>query len=298
MIKYVYVVSTPWISVVRYVCFCLDYLAEGRIMNIAIIQARMGSTRLPGKVLKKVCGKTLLELQNERLQRVAGIDQIVIATTLAGDDDDIVQLCAEKGIDFFRGSENDVLDRYYQAACTWGCKAKDTILRITADCPLIDPQVIASVLQLYDKAGADYASNADPPTFPDGLDVEVLSFAALTRAWQEAVLLSEREHVTPYIRKHPELFSRVNLENDTDYSDLRWTVDEPEDFALIKRIYEDLYYLKNDFLMGDILKLLEQKPEYKKINNSFRRNEGYRKSLQEDVRQKDTIKAGDNNGKS
>lgn len=216
-------------------------------MNFVIVQARMGSTRLPGKVLKKVCGKHLLELQNERIQMVPGIDRIVIATTMAAGDDEIVRLCSKNGIECFRGSENDVLDRYYQAAISLGCKPEDTILRITADCPLIDPQVVASVLKLYDKAGVDYASNTDPPTYPDGLDVEVFSFAVLARTWQEAVLPSEREHVTPYIRKHPEFFIRVNLENDIDLSNLRWSVDEPEDFQLLRLIYENLYSRKKIF---------------------------------------------------
>ena len=265
-------------------------------MNYIIVQARMGSTRLPGKVLKKVCGKTLLELQNERIQMVAGIDRIVIATTVAAGDDEIVQVCTKNGIDCFRGSENDVLDRYYQAACNLGCKPEDTILRITADCPLIDPQVVTSVLQLYDEAGADYASNTDPPTYPDGLDVEVFSFAVLARTWQEAALPSEREHVTPYIRNRPELFTQVNLKNDIDLSNLRWTVDNPEDFELVRLIYENLYILKRDFLMRDILELLDKNPHYKNINNSFRRNEGYQKSLLEDAHLLNTIKAGDNNG--
>lgn len=265
-------------------------------MNLVIVQARMGSTRLPGKVLKKVCGKTLLELQNERIQMVAGIDRIVIATTVAVGDDEIVQVCTQNGIDYFRGSENDVLDRYYQTACILGCKPEDTILRITADCPLIDPQVVTSVLQLYDEAGVDYATNADPPTYPDGLDVEVFSFAVLAQAWQEAGLPSEREHVTPYIRNHPELFTRANLQNDMDLSNMRWTVDEPEDFELVRLIYENLYFLKRDFLMNDILKLLDQNPHYKNINNSFRRNEGYQKSLIKDAHLLNTIKAGDNNG--
>ncbi len=266
-------------------------------MNYIIVQARMGSTRLPGKVLKKVCGKTLLELQNERIQMVAGIDRIVIATTVAAGDDEIVQVCTKNGIDCFRGSENDVLDRYYQAACNLGCKPEDTILRITADCPLIDPQVVTSVLQLYDEAGADYASNTDPPTYPDGLDVEVFSFAVLARTWQEAALPSEREHVTPYIRNHPELFTQVNLKNDIDLSNLRWTVDEPEDFELVRLIFENLCFLKRDFLMRDVLELLDKNPNYEKINRSFVRNEGYQKSLLEDARLINTIKADDNNGK-
>ncbi|MBP8819777.1 MAG: glycosyltransferase family protein [Syntrophomonadaceae bacterium] len=265
-------------------------------MNSVIVQARMGSTRLPGKVLKKICGKTLLELQNERIQMVAGIDRIVIATTVAAGDDEIVQVCTKNGIDCFRGSENDVLDRYYQTACKLGCKPEDTILRITADCPLIDPQVVISVLQLYHEARADYASNTDPPTYPDGLDVEVFSFAVLARTWQEANLPSEREHVTAYIRNHPELFTRVNLKNDIDLSNLRWTIDEPEDFELVRLIYENLYILKRDFLMNDVLELLNKNPDYKNINKSFVRNEGYQKSLLEDARLLNTIRAGDNNG--
>lgn len=247
-----------------------------------IIQARMGSNRLPGKVLKKVCGKPLLELQYERIQRASSIDRIVIATTTETADQEIEKFCQDRNIFYYRGSTEDVLDRYYQAALYFRVKEDDAIVRITADCPLIDPEVIDKVVEHLLQSGVDYVANVDPPTFPDGLDVEVFKFPALKRAWKEARLISEREHVTPYIRNNPQLFSRDNLRNERDFSNMRWTVDEAEDFELVRRIYEELYPRKADFSTDDILNLLARQPYLNDINSKFKRNEGYQKSLEED----------------
>lgn len=251
-------------------------------MILCIIQARMGSTRLPGKVLKEVCGKTLLEHEIDRLKHCKYIEQFVVATTMSKSDDAIVEFCRKKNINHFRGSENDVLDRFYQAAVSQGLKEGDAIIRITADCPLIDPVIVDKVVTLFRDSGADYAANINPPTFPDGLDNEIFKFSALEKAWKEARLQSEREHVTLHIRNHPERYSIANLYNDKDYSGLRWTVDEPEDLEVIKEIYQSLYTEKELFLMEDVLEFLDKNKEVQEYNKKFFRDEGLIKSLQND----------------
>jgi spore coat polysaccharide biosynthesis protein SpsF len=248
-------------------------------MNLVIVQARMGSSRLPGKVLKEVCGRTLLELQYERIQQAARTDRIMIATTSEVMDDPIEWLCQSRNIECFRGSENDVLDRFCRAARAAGCASGDAVIRITADCPLLDYQVLDELIELFRDSGADYASNINPPTYPDGLDAEIFTYAALERAWQEASLTSEREHVTPYLRNHPEIFSQANLQHDTDLSYLRWTVDEPQDLEMIRIIYEKLYPVNKYFVMADVLKLIEENPDLLEINKGLERNEGYARSL-------------------
>lgn len=252
-------------------------------MITAIVQARMGSSRLPGKVLKLVCNKTLLELELERVQRAHLLDEVIVATTCNKEDDGIASLCDSKGIKSYRGSENDVLDRYYQAAKYYKAGNNDSIVRITADCPLIDPEVIDQLVELFIETGVDYASNVTPPTFPDGLDVEIFSFNALEKAWNEGKLKSEREHVTPYIKKHSELFTKANLKNSRgNLSNLRWTVDEPEDLELIKAIYESLYPENKQFTTDDILSFIEKNIDLSRVNHRFSRDEGYYKSLKED----------------
>ena len=245
----------------------------------AIVQARVGSTRLPGKVLKKILGKTILEYGIERIQKAKYIKNIVIATPDKKRDLKIVKLVKKLGIDIYRGSEKDVLDRYYQAAKHFKTRH---IARITSDCPIIDPQVIDAVAQRYLTSKADYCSNNLEDTFPDGQDVEIFSFAALKNAWENARLLSEREHVTPYIKKHPEKFKLASFKNKVDLSSKRWTVDEPNDFALIKAIIEALYPQNPDFQIKDVLRFLSKNPELEKLNQNIIRNEGYLKSLKED----------------
>lgn len=231
---------------------------------VAIIQARMGSTRLPGKILKKVLGKTLLEYQLERVQRSKLIDEIVVATTTKKSDDDIVSLCNSLNISTYRGSEEDVLSRYFEAAVQYEA---DIVVRLTSDCPLIDPNIVDQVIQLYlDNQPIDYVSNAIERSFPRGLDTEVFSFATLKKAYEEATLQRDREHVTAYIYTNRHLFSLTYLKNDRDYRHYRWTVDTKEDFELIRLILEEIYPNNPTFTMHDIIELLNDHPNWIKIN--------------------------------
>jgi spore coat polysaccharide biosynthesis protein SpsF len=248
---------------------------------VAIIQARMGSTRLPGKMLLPIIdNKGALELMLERVRRTRQLEKIVVATTTSPNDDRIADLCKRLGYDCFRGSEVDVLARYYRTALAFG--SPEVIVRLTGDCPLHDPDIIDIVVKEYLKGNCDYVSNASKCTFPDGLDVEVFSFSALEKAQREASLKSEREHVTSYMWEHPAIFKITNVEYKKDLSDKRWTLDEKEDYEFIKCIYKNLYKRKPTFGMDDILKLLAKHPELEEINRHISRNEGYQKSLKED----------------
>ncbi|MBD2517199.1 glycosyltransferase family protein [Nostoc sp. FACHB-973] len=233
--------------------------------NVIIVQARMTSTRLPGKVLKKILDKPLLEYQIERLKRVKFADEIVIATTNNSTDLPIVELCERLSIAYFRGSEEDVLDRCYQAAKEHHA---DVVVRVTSDCPLIDPQVIDRVIQFYldNQSQYDYVSNCLERTYPRGMDTEIFSFIALHEAFVEATTQPDREHVTPFIYMHPEryrLTQVVYLENQSSH---RWTVDTADDFELIKRIIEALYPKLPKFTLEDCLDLLRQHPDWSLIN--------------------------------
>lgn len=248
---------------------------------IAITQARLGSTRLPGKVLKEVDGVSLLELHLKRASRSRLLSKLIVATTLEPEDDRICALAQRLGFSVYRGSVNDVLDRYYQAAKT---EEPDYVVRITADCPLIDPEVIDAAIELCLAQHVDYASNTLDPTYPDGIDVEVFKFAALELAWKEAKLPSEREHVTPYIWKNSsakggDRFRAASLQNAVDDSDLRITVDEPEDFVVIERLVRQL---GPDCRWQDYARRLRQDPDLLRTNYGIMRNEGYAKSLQDD----------------
>jgi spore coat polysaccharide biosynthesis protein SpsF (cytidylyltransferase family) len=245
--------------------------------TIAFIQARMGSTRLPGKVLLDLAGKPVLQHVVERVQAAESIDEVIVVTTIHAHDLPIVGWCASHGIRVFCGSEDDVLDRFYQAA---KLVLPDAMLRITADCPLMDPQVIDRVVHFFRAEHSDYANNVEHETYPDGLDVEVFRFAALEKAWKEATLISEREHVTPYIRKHPELFKVKVLDHAPSLAGMRWTLDQKEDFAFIKRVHEELG--AGHFGMQEVIDLLVCKPELQSINGSIVRNEGYLKSINQD----------------
>jgi spore coat polysaccharide biosynthesis protein SpsF len=249
-------------------------------MILAIIQARMSSSRLPNKVLKIIVGKPMLQLQIERIKQAKLIDKIIVATSRQNEDDAIAQLCQQLNIDCFRGNLNDVLDRFYQAAIT---DQAAHIVRLTADCPLIDASVIDSVIDLHVMDKNDYTSNSLKPTFPDGLDVEVMNQAALNSSWQQAVIPSEREHVTLYIRNHPEKYKIGELKSSIDLSNKRWTVDHQDDLYLISKIYSTLYYANPNFSTQDILTLLEQNPEWEHINSNIIRNEGLAKSILEDL---------------
>jgi len=248
-------------------------------MVAAIIQARMGSARLPGKVALEIMEKTVLEYVIERVKKAKHIENTIVATTIKKEDSVVADLAGSLGVGVYRGADEDVLDRFYQAAKLFGIKH---IVRITADCPLIDPQIIDKVVEVYFRSNVDYCSNTLKETFPDGEDVEVFSFNALHGAWKNAKLLSEREHVTPYIKKNPDKYKPANLENDTDLSYKRWTVDTKEDFRFIKAVLEALYPKKPDFGMEDILEFLERNPHIEKMNKGIMRNEGYTKSLRED----------------
>jgi len=232
---------------------------------VAIIQARMGSTRLPGKILKKVMSKTLLEYQLDRVKRAELIDDIVVATTVEQADNPIAELCADLQINVFRGSEHDVLSRYYEAAVE---HEADVIVRLTSDCPLIDPIIVDQVIKLYLDylIEIDYASNTLDRTYPRGLDTEVFSFAALKQMHEQATLFRDREHVTSYLYTNPNIFSLKQLKNKVDLSAYRWTVDTLEDFQLVELILQDIYLIKNDFGMLDIVALMAKNPEWAKIN--------------------------------
>ncbi len=239
----------------------------------------MGSTRLPGKVMMEICGHPMLWHVINRLRHAERLDSILVATSDGALDDKIEEFCRTDGIPCFRGSEKDVLDRYYQAAKWIGA---EVIVRITADCPLIDPVVVDSVVNKYLECECDYASNVQLRTYPDGLDTEVFSFDALNRAWHEARMMSEREHVTPYIRNNKTIFPSVDVIQERDLSSLRWTVDEPEDIGFVRKIYERLYKFDRIFLMDDVVNLLREDPKLLEINQDFERNEGYLRSLRED----------------
>ena len=248
-------------------------------MNIiAIIQARMNSTRLPNKVMAEISGHPLLYYVCYRARKAVTVNDTVVATTTHVSDDAIAGFCRQAGIPCFRGSEEDVLDRYYQAAKVSGA---DVIVRLTADCPLLDPAVIDRVVGVFGTGDYDYVSNSIEVSYPDGLDTEVMKYAALERAWREACLKSEREHVTSYIWKHPELFRLMNVKNEVDYSTMRWTVDEPEDLAFIQQIYEH-FGSSPECSWQEIILYLRENPRLSSMNDAFQRNEGYAKSLREE----------------
>lgn len=245
--------------------------------TIALIQARMSSSRLPGKVLQDIAGQPMLGRVIRRAKQAGAIDLLAVITSTHEDDDAIEILCQETGISCFRGSLDDVLDRYYQAASHFQA---DNVVRLTADCPLLDPKVIDKVVQTFHQGAFDYVSNTLECTYPDGLDIEIFRFEALEKAWKEARLASEREHVTPYIRNHPELFPLGSVKQDQDMSALRWTVDTPPDLEFVRTIYN--FFTDVEFGMDDIVKLLKGRPEITQINAGQQRNEGYQKSLQAD----------------
>ena len=247
--------------------------------TLAIIQARVGSTRLPGKILLDLEGKTVIERVIERVAAAKLVDKVMAVTTILENDLPLVKLCAENAVTVFCGSENDVLDRFYQAA---KLMAPKNIVRVTSDCPLIDPVIIDKTIELYKKSGADYVSNQLEEKLPDGEDVEVFRFTVLKRAWGEATKASEREHVTPYIRNNKKIFKISGLKVDVDYSRKRWTLDNAKDYEFIKKVYSRLYISSPLFGMEEILWLLKKEPDLDKINSHIIRNEGYAKSLRED----------------
>ena len=242
-----------------------------------IIQARMGSSRLPGKVLMKSGnGMPLLYHVINQLRHCSKVKNLVIATTTNQEDDEIEKFADNNSVNVFRGSEKDVLDRYFQCAKKYSFS---TIVRITSDCPLIDPQIVDKVIERFFSGNYDYATNTLIRTFPIGTDAEVFSFSALETAWKNAQLPSEREHVTPHLRNKGN-FKTINVENDTNISNLRVTVDRIEDFELINEILNNLSI--NPIHLENILELFSRKPELIEINKHINNNEGLDRSLKED----------------
>ena len=237
--------------------------------TLAIVQARLGSTRFPNKVLRPILGRPMIELLLQRLAQSQRIDQILLATS---DDPRNVSLAAaveRLGYPVYRGSEDDVLDRYYQAAKPY---QPESVVRITGDCPLIDPQLVDAVIADYEDRGVDYLANTFPPTYPDGLDTEIFTFAALARASREASRPHEREHVTPYIRESG-LFRVAGFTHSEDHSAERWTVDEPNDFAVVTRVFEH-FHPRLNFTWLEVLNLRRGQPELFADNQHLIRNEG------------------------
>src|SRR6185503_3950681 len=221
---------------------------------VAIIQARMGSSRLPGKVLADVCGRPMLHYVISRVRQARRLSLIVVATSDETTDDVVVRFCQTNDVPCFRGSRNDVLDRYYNAAKYFQA---DVIVRLTADCPLLDPAIIDKVVETFMAGQFDYASNTQEPTYPDGLDTEVFTWKALERVWHEARVPSDREHVSTYMIKNPGLFHIGSVKHDQDLSHLRLTVDEPRDLELIRQIYRHRPN-KEDFGLNDIVSLFRE----------------------------------------
>ncbi len=249
-------------------------------MLTAIIQARMTSTRLPGKVLKEVLGRPLLSYLFERLRRVKEIEQIVLATTTNKEDDPIVELCKKEDILYFRGQEHDVLDRYYQTALLYNA---DPVMRITSDCPLIDIDVVRSVIEKYKEGEYDYVVTG--PRFVEGFDCEIFSFAMLELAWKNAEKKYEREYCTMFLHNHPKLCKKFTLDNISDDSKYRVTVDEPQDFVVVKIILEALYPGNTEFSGSDVKSFLDSHPHVSALNGTIIRNEGLIKSLAEENHQ-------------
>lgn len=243
---------------------------------VAIVQARLGSSRLPGKVLMPLAGSPVIDRVISQLQYSTRLSGIVVATTEKPEDDRLVEHLCQRNVRFFRGSELDVLDRYYQCAL---CIGANNIVRVTADCPFIDPSVVDQVVDLYERSQAMYASNIEPETFPDGLDVEVFSFEALEWAWRESSMASDREHVTQFIRRHPDWFSRSNLESPVKLDHLRWTLDEPADYQFLDQLARQFSAKLGPVSINEILEILQRYPELVAVNAGIQRNEGLIKSL-------------------
>lgn len=243
-------------------------------MIAAIIQARTSATRLPNKIFKNLCGKPLLWHVINRLKYSRKIDKIILATTNNKNDTIIEDWAAENLVPCYRGNEDDVLDRYYQAAKHFSA---DTIVRITADDPFKDISVIDEVIELYEEDNLDFAYNNNPPTFPEGLDTEVFSFLALEKAAKTSTDTFEREHVTQFFYRNPSIFKQGCLKYHTDLSYLRWTIDTQQDLDMVEIIYNKLFYSKENFSMLDILNLLKEEPNIALINSTVKRSTMYSK---------------------
>lgn len=246
---------------------------------IAIVQARMSSTRLPNKVLLDLAGLPVLTRVFNQLSYSKLLTNTVLATSTDPSDDPLENWANRNNQKFYRGDLNNVLKRFYDTATKFNA---NIIVRITADCPLIDPAVVDSVIKGYLEGSYDYFTNINPPTFPDGLDTEVFSFSTLEKAYQEAELQSEIEHVTPYIRNHPELFRIGNILCDTNYEKLRWTLDNQEDYGFLASIFNDLSKPNSFIGWRKVIEFIEKNKDVQNINSYIKRNEGFIKSLKED----------------
>lgn len=247
--------------------------------TLVVVQSRLGSTRLPGKVLFDLAGRPLLVRLMERLGRAERPDGVVIATTTDREDDPIAELCSAEGWECFRGHATDLLDRHYQCARHFGA---EVVAKIPSDVPLIDPAVVDEVFARFASGGVDYASNLHPPSFPDGQDVEVFSLAALEEAWRCARKDYEREHTTPYIWDRPDRFrlGSVLTADGVDYSlRYRWTIDYPEDHAFLQRVFADLHSRAPAFTYQDVIAYLEQHPDVAQINAHLNGVNWYRHHL-------------------
>jgi len=251
---------------------------------LAVVQARVGSTRLPGKALLSIAGKPMVAHVLQRVQAIRAVDQVVLATTVRSEDDELADFARSVGIACVRGSVDDVLDRFRAAVTSY---PTDVVVRGTADCPLLDPRVSARVLRKYLRLSGrvDYVSNVRPLTYPDGLDTEVFSSQALERACHLATRPSDREHVTTYMLDHPEEFTRSKVKHRPNLSAKRWTVDTKEDLEFVRAVYGALSP-RGDRIFGmtEVLELLRQRPDLEMINAHIRRNEGLELSRARDPR--------------
>lgn len=243
-------------------------------MTSAIIQARLGSTRLPGKVLKDLNGKPLIEQIINRLRNCKNVDNIVLATTINELDDRLESWCKENNISCFRGDENNVLKRYYDTATQY---KSDIVIRITADDPFKDPKVIDAVIDLLKTENLDFAFNNNPPSFPEGLDTEVFTFSAIKKAAEADTTDFEKEHVTQYFYHNPQIFKCKNLSYKENVSHIRLTVDTEQDFELASRIYTKLSPNNEMFYLEDILSLIKKEPELLEVNKGVKRSAMYEK---------------------
>ena len=246
-------------------------------MILAILQARTSSNRLPGKVLLPLLGRPMILHELDRIVHSREIDKVVLATSTEESDDALAFKVESEGFPVYRGSLHDVLGRYYACAKEY---MPAHVVRFTGDCPVIDWRLADEVIRRHMDEGNEYTRTSE--RFPDGLDTEIMTFQALKKAHENAQLLSEREHVTLYLRSHPESFRLGEVEAQEDWASLRWTVDEAVDFALMKRIFSLLYPVQPDFSMEDILDLIKKHPALAQYNAGILRNEGLFKSLQHD----------------
>ena len=241
----------------------------------------MGSTRFPGKILKKVGSYNILDIHIKRVLKSKKINSFLLATTKRKKDDDIIKFCLQKSINYFRGSEKDVLDRFYRAAKKYDC---DYVIRLTSDCPLIDPKLIDKIIKYCINNNLDYCSNTLKPTYPDGQDIEIFKMNALYRAWEEAKIESDREHVTPYIWRNStyngeKKFKSDNFDEGFDYSNIRMTVDNSDDLKLIRHLVK---YNGINCAWFDYANFINKKSNLYNINSNYVRNEGYLLSLEND----------------